>query len=493
MVEAARLDAMGLQRKAFKGVLWSAAEGWGRQAISFLVFALLARLLNPDAFGLVALAGVFLAFLQIFVDQGFPTAIIQRSTLEEAHLNTAFWTNLGVSSVLTCFCIVMASDIAQGLKQPELTPVIQWLSLGLLLTALSSVQQSLLRRKFRFKELAIRSLVAIILGGGVGVGLAIAGWGVWSLVGKQLTEGLAAVIVLWWSSDWRPKFQFSRQHFQELISFGGNIVGANIFEFFNRQSDNFLIGLFLGSAALGYYSVAYRVLIILTQLLSVVVNQVALPVFSELQQDITKLRGVFYEATRLTSFIAFPCFLGMAALSPELVEIIFGHQWLPSAPVMSVLALIGIQHAISYLYSDVILAMGKASWRMWLNGFNAISNVVCFAVAVKWGIVAVAWSFVIQSGIIATPMFYLATQRLIHLDFKTYIKQLLSPLLACGVMVGTILIFKLFLKDWLDVYPLTFVLITSGILSYTVVCWLLEPKYFSNILRVLQSRALPKT
>ena len=297
---------MNLRQKAVKGVVWSAIQSWGRQAIAFIVFALLARLLAPEVFGLVALAGVFLAFTQVFLDQGFADAIIQRQQLDPEHLDTAFWTNLCIGLLLTLLGIAVAGLVADLFNQPQLTPIIRWLSLSFLLRALSAVQDAIFRRNLAFKALAVRSLMAVFAGGLVGVTMAFMGFGVWSLVGQQLVDSLVQVIVLWLASDWRPRINFSAKHFKDLFSFGINVVGINILNFLNTRSDDFLIGYFLGSVALGYYSIAYRLLLIVAQLLIGVINGLAMPVFSRLQGEPEQLRKAFYTGTQLCSLVAFP-------------------------------------------------------------------------------------------------------------------------------------------------------------------------------------------
>ncbi|HEY9661499.1 MAG TPA: lipopolysaccharide biosynthesis protein, partial [Allocoleopsis sp.] len=309
---------MNLKQKAFKGIIWSAIESWGRQAISTIIFFVLARLLTPEAFGLIALSSVFIAFIQIFLDQGFSQAIVQREKVEPEHLDTAFWTNITISTLLTLTSITFADEIALLFKEPALASILRWLSLNFILISLSSVQEAVLARQFAFKALATRSLIAIVVGGSIGLGMAISGYGVWSLVAYQLVNASVRVLVLWWSSDWRPGFKVSLLHFKQLFSFGINIVGNNCLSFLDRRSDDFLIGFFLGSVALGYYSIAYKVLLTTTELLMGFVNKVAMPVFSRLQDNPERLRQAFYRSTQLTSLIAFPCFIGIALSAPEI-------------------------------------------------------------------------------------------------------------------------------------------------------------------------------
>jgi O-antigen/teichoic acid export membrane protein len=477
---------MNLRQKAIKGVVWSGIQSWGTQAIAFIVFFVLARLLAPEAFGLVALAGVFLAFVQLFIDQGLSIAIVQRQELEPEHLDSAFWTNLGISLLLTLFGIAVASIVADLFKEPQLTPILRWLSLSFLLSGFKSVQQAIFQRQLAFKALAIRSLVAVVAGGVIGVVMAFLGFGVWSLVGKQLVKELVGVVVLWGASDWRPGFNVSVRHFKELFSFGMNLLGIRILEFFNVRADDFLIGYFLGPVALGYYTIAYKLLQIMLQLLTLVTVQVVLPTFSRLQQEPERMRRGFYQVTQLTSLISFPIFLGMATLAPQLVPVLFGKQWEPSIPVMQVLAFVGILISVEHFISPVIMAMGKPSWKLVLTFINSVTNVVGFAIAVRWGIAAVAASYVIR-GYLLSPLSFLAVQKLIRIELKPYLSLFLYPILGSIGMVVTIVTARYYLDGVLNMFTLLAVCVVIGILIYGIILFIIAPKLMQQILTTARS------
>ncbi|VEP13840.1 putative polysaccharide transport protein [Hyella patelloides LEGE 07179] len=477
---------MSLKQKAVKGVFWSAIQSWGSQGIAFLVFALLARLLGPEAFGLVASAWVFLAFIQVFLDQGFSTAIIQRQELEPEHLDTTFWINIVMGLVITGFSIAAAGLVANFFKQPELTPIIRWLSLSFLFIALSSVQEAIFRRRLEFKPLAMRELAAVSAGGIVGVTMAFMGFGVWSLVGQQLVNGLIKVLVLWWASDWRPRLNFSQKHFRELFDFGINIIAINILAFGNSRSDDLLIGYFLGPVALGYYTVAYRLLMVMLQLFTSVTSKVALPVFSKLQQEPERLRPIFYKLILLTSCVSFPSFLVVAVLAPELVIIVFGKQWLPVVPVMRILSLIGIIHSISYFNNNIIMAMGKPFWNLIVNFLAMIINVIGFAIVVRWGIVAVAAVFVIR-GYLFLPIYLWLVRKLINIEIKQYLSQLLTPISSSVGMIFVIFAIKYFFSDWLNLYVLLTVCALVGSVVYVVMIHFFQPRLFQQVLNLVKS------
>jgi O-antigen/teichoic acid export membrane protein len=476
---------MNLQQQAIRGVIWSALESWGKQAISFIVFFLLARLLGPETFGLVALASVFLAFVQLLNDQGLAQAIIQRKEIEPEHLDTAFWTNLGVGSLLTTVSISAAGLVATFFNEPGLAPIIRWLSLTFVIGSLSSVQQAIFSRKLDFKAHATRSLIAMLIGGVVGVTMALMNYGVWSLVGQQLANSIAQCLVVWWITDWRPGLRVSQKHFKDLFSFGVNVFGFNLVNFFNRRSDDFLIGYFLGSTALGYYAVAYRLLLVVIELIARVIDRVAIALFSKIQQEPERLRRGYYTVTQLTSLLAFPCFLGMAALAPELVPVLFGEQWTPSIPVMQILSFIGILQSIGIFNSTVILSQGKPFWRLVFGSINSLVAVTGFLISVRWGIVAVATSYVI-SGYLLSPIPILLIRKLINIKISKYLGQFVVPLLATLMMVGVIFAIKYFLADLLTMQVLLAICIVSGAATYVLAVYLIAPSVSRQIVEFAQ-------
>jgi len=460
---------MNLRQKAAEGIYWSVIQKWGRSAISIVTLVALSRLLAPEAFGLVALASVFTTFADIFVEQGFSAAIVQRADLEPEHLDTAFWISMLTGLVLTAGGIAASGLVAAFFEEPRLAPILSWLSLAFILSALSSTQIAILQRNLAFKNLATRSLVATTVSGIVSVSLAFAGFGVWSLVVQNLVRELVAAMVLWRASDWRPGFNVSKKHYKELFTFGVSVVGSNALTNFVRHSDDFLIGYFLGPTLLGYYTVGYRLLVVIIRIVTGIGNAVAFPAFSRLQENPERMRRAFYKVTQYTSLLAFPVFIGLAALAPELVLALFGEKWAPSIPVMQVLALIGILQSVLFFNGSVIRASGKPSWELGITLLNAVCSVIGFLLVVRLGIVAVAASFVIV-GYLLAPISHIAVRRLIQVDFRTYLWQFAPSLSASLIMVIAIVGSKyVFKHQELNLYLQLFIYLTSGALTYLLV------------------------
>ncbi len=484
---------MNIKSKTIQGVFWSGIQNWGSQAGSFIVFLILARLLTPESFGLVALANVFINFMQIFLNQGFAHALIQKQNLEEQDINTAFWTQVFVGFLLTTITLSSANLIAFTFNQPRLNLIVQVLSILFIIASFSQTQVTLLKREFKFKVMATRSLLGILIAGIVGILMAFWGYGVWSLVGQQLTYEIIGVIVLWTASTWRPKFQFSWQALSQLYRFSLNLLGYKLLEFFNQRTDNLLIGYFLGEVALGYYAISHRILQVLTQLLIGTLNQVALPTFSRLQDEPKQFLSAFYRATQFTSLIAFPVFSAIIILSPQLVITLFGEQWRSAIPILQILPLTGILRAVSFFQRSAFVAMGQPSIQMKLGLLNAIVNVLACLIAVQWGILAVAGAYVI-SDYLVFPLGQWFLGKLISLSWKTYLSQFLAPVISTMIMVSVIFIIQQSLTPILSLQLSLIICSIIGFIVYTLSIKLLFPELFSHIFTLVALlRSSPKT
>jgi len=482
---------MNLRQKAANGILWSVIQKWGRAGISIVTFVVLSRLLAPEAFGLVALATAFTTFVEIFLDQGFSAAIVQRVELDPEHLDTAFWVNILTGLLMTVAGIAASGLIAQFFHEPRLASVLRWLSLTFMLSAFSSTQVAILQRRLAFRSLAMRSLAATAVGGVVGLSMAFAGFGVWSLVGQDLASGVAGIIILWRSSDWRPGLNVSKKHYKELFTFGVSIVGNNALNVLLRRSDDLLIGYFLGPTLLGFYTIGYQLLLVIIRLVTEVTNTVAFPAFSRLQREPERMRRAFYNVTQYTSLLAFPVFIGLATLATEIVPAFFGEKWMPSIPVMQILSLIGILQSVLFFNASVIRASGKPSWELGIMFLNTVCNVIGFFIAVRWGIVAVAASFVIVSYFVA-PISYIALRRLIQVEFKTYLRQFIPPLSASLIMVIVVMGLKYLFRDLsLNLYLEFSIYLLTGALAYGLVIILTAPQLYQEVLDIA-SLVFPK-
>lgn len=469
-----------MMRSAFVGVVWSVVRTLASRGMNTVVFIVLARMLDPAAFGLVALASVFVALMQVFVDQGFSQSLIQRPELDGAHLDSAFWASLAIGAALTGVGIATAGVVSDALGQPDLAPVLRVLSFGLLISALSSTPEAVLTRELAFGRLALRKLVATAAGGIAGVAAAVGGMGVWSLVLQIIVQGAVGAVVLWVATPWRPRLRFSRRHFRELFGFGSNVVLVTLLNFLNRRADDLLIGAVLGARALGIYSIAYKLLLLVTDVMTRAIDAVAFPVFSRVQLDPERMKRGYLMATRVSTAVAAPVFLAMAALAPEIVPLAFGDKWHAAVPVMQVLSFIGVLHASLFFNSTVLLAAGQARRVVVLTAVNAVSNVVAFAAAVHWGIVAVAAAYVIR-GYLLSPLPIMMVRRVVAIRWSVLLWQVAPPF-VCAVLMGAIQVMvRMALGSNVPDAATLAILVIVGATAYPVAMALLAPRFAVEI------------
>ena len=386
-----------LESRVALGFGWSVVDVWGRQALNLAVFVVLANLLLPADFGLVALAGVFVVFAQVVVDQGLGDALIQRRHLTRRHVDTAFWAALAVGTLLTFGLMVLATPIAFLLHEPELEMVLRVLSLTFVLSAMSSIQIALLRRELAFRSLALRTFVAVSVGGAAGTILALLGFGAWALVGQQLVSAAVSVIMLWWVLAWRPQLHFARGEFRELYAFGIRVVGSDVLNFVSRYADNLLIGVVLGTVPLGFYAVGYRVLETTQQLLISITRKVTFPAFAALQEEPDRMRRAFFRLSRTSSLVIMPGYVALALIAPELTVVLFGAQWKEAGTVAAVLLCSGPVLTVQSFTAPLLYAVGHPGVFFRFQLVQMLANVTGFIIAVPFGITAVALAYTIRA------------------------------------------------------------------------------------------------
>jgi PST family polysaccharide transporter len=454
-----------LRTTAVQGITWTFLRSVSSRLVGSAVFIVLARMLEPADFGTVALASVFVVLISVLVESGFAEALIQRDQVTPKDLNTAFWVNNAIGIALATVLIVFADVIAEPLGQPQLAPVLRVLSAVFIFAALASVPQAILRRELAFRAIAVRGVAATLAGGAVGIAMAIAGAGVWSLVGQMVANAAVGTVILWAMCSWRPGRSVSSSSLRELLRFSGKILGERLALFASRRSDDLLIGLVLGPVALGLYTVAYRILLILTETIIWTIEGVAFPMLSRLQNDRARRTRAFCSLTRLCAAVTVPVFLALVVLAPELTQVAFGPRWLAAIPLMQALALVGIPHAAVYCNKAALNAAGRPDLSLRIALLTCVITVIAFALVVHWGVLAVAVSFAVCSYLLV-PVSLWSAIRVLDLDAKTYLRLFVAPLLSGGVMALLMLGVKAFLPEGLSEPLRLLVLVAVALAAY---------------------------
>jgi PST family polysaccharide transporter len=450
----------------------------GDRGLRILIYLILARLVDPESFGIVALSAVFIELGQILLNQGLTAAIVQREDLVPGHLDSAFWGNMLFGLLLGGLVYGTAEGIAWIAREPDIAPIVRWFSLSFPIAALSGVQEAVLRRKLDFRALAIRSAVSQVVAGAAALTVAALGHGVWSLVVLELVRRAIAAVVLWTASDWRPGLEVSFRRYVELFEFGIHIMGVALVGFVRNRADFYLIGAFLGTVSLGYYSLARQLVNAVTRLVNGSVVEVMWPTYSRLQSEPERLARAIVRSTELLAIIAWPLYAGGIGLAAEFVPVVLGAKWEPIVPIVRAFLLGSIVMVITGSLLTAITAQGEARLRLGLEALVAV--VTLMALALPYGIEAVAWAFA-ASVVLLMPVEARVAMRHLGLDRAEYRKRLTAPAVACLIMLIGIGVGIAALGDrWSSLATLA-VLVPLGAAVYITALYAISPESLRRV------------
>lgn len=477
-----------LKEAARRGTRWTVVQNGGSRVTSFLVFLILARLLTPEDFGVVALATVFVALLQLLVEGGFGQALIQRPNLERGHVDTVFWTSVTTGLLLAVGLALAADPLAAAFGEPLLGQILPVLAIALLVGALGSTQAAQLRRNLRFGPLAVRGIVSNVLAGVAGVALALAGAGVWALVAQFVVLNVVQTVLLWVAAAARPGLRVSRRHFLEIFAFSRNSVGNALLQFGNKRLGEVFIGVLLGAVPLGFYTVGNRLLVVVNDVVSQSLHGVAFPVFAKLQHDTARLRKAYEMVLKVGSALVMPIFLFFTVAATDVVQVLFGDKWLPAAPIMAILALTGAVHSTLRATDACLNAIGRADIVFRNRLLGMVAQLVAFVAVAPFGIVWVAWTVVARNYLLA-PLPVWSLIRAGVVDFRTWLRSFGTPLLATTLMVGAVAAVRAaFPADSASAVRLAAMMATAAV-TYCVALTLLDRALVVEIVQTALPRA----
>lgn len=450
------------------------------------VIAILARLLAREDFGLVAAAAVCMDYLSTYIGQGLGLAIIQKEKLEKEHLNAVFWINMGVAILLIIGVWFLSPFLAGWLKAPGATDVFRWLSLGLLLQALSAVQMAYLVRQMRFRSVAMLNLIGSLSGGAVAVVLALKGYGVWSLVAQQLFGGAVHRIALWGVTRWKPGIRFSRRHLKELYSFSIFIFLDQQVLFLSRRLDEVIVGGFLGISELGLYSIAKRLVLILQEVIEMPFGQVLISAFSRLQNVPGEMARLANKTFSIVSMVALPAFGGLIALAPEAIELLFGSSWLDATWPVRIMSFGMLLFGIPLTIYPTLLAIGRPSLLLWLNTSSALLGALLLFLGARFGVEGIATAISIRQVVIAIVGIILM-RRVIGKSYKINIMHPIFNFAMCSCLAA---LSAGLLANVMKPLPLPIIATTSALLGaivYFWAIWITDRTFMRELIATCQS------
>lgn len=468
------------KQKAVSGIKWSAISQVGRQGTQLITTVILARLLSPSDFGLVGMAMVVIGFINIFKDLGTAAAVIQRKELSEALLSSIFWVNAGFGALAMIVLFLIAPFGGLFYREPRVVAVLQVLSMSFFISGLGILHQALLERALSFNSLAKLETASVLVGAVVGIGLAFAGAGVWSLVFQSLTTAFVATILLWLSSSWRPRWVFDWEEIRAMSSFSLNLTGFNIFNYFTRNADYLLIGRYLGAQDLGYYTLAYRILLFPLQNITAVIGRVMYPVLSTMQDDNRRFASAYLKVIGTIALITFPLMMGIFALAKPFVLTLFGDRWQPVILLIMIFAPVGLIQSIGATVGGIYLVKGRTDCMFrWGIGSGTLV-VIAFMVGLRWGIIGVAAGYAIASFILSYPSFSIPF-RLVDLKFVQFLKVLEPSFINSSLMLIVLILFTIMLPSSLSDFMTLLLSVTLGAAVYAAVSWITNREQLKDL------------
>jgi PST family polysaccharide transporter len=473
----------GLTRRTARGMGWAYGSYVAGRLLVLLTTALLARLLTPEEFGLVALALTFTAFLDMIQDLGLAEALIIVDEHEvEVRAQTAFLAMAGFGVVLAGITAALGPLAADFFDESELVAMMPVLGLTFIFRSLGATHYALAQKRMDFRARTVGEMADVVVRGTTGIVLAVAGAGAWSLVLGYVAGTLAMTAALWATVTWRPTLKGRREHLRQLLGFGGALTGVTVAGAVLGNVPGILIGRVLGTQELGLYSLASRLPELVIVNLSVVAGQVLFPAFASV--DLAGLRRAFLTSLHLAALVAFPVAGLLIALADPLILIAFGDQWESAAPVMQVFTLYALASPITLVCGTVLKASGRAGLLLRVALVQVVIVVPAVALSVSEGILAVAVCHAVAAGLVLVIQLVIAV-RLLHLDVVALLRTLATPTVAALALTAVAVT-----VNALDAPPVVAVAVAAvlGGAAAVAVLWFLDRATLRGVLAAVGRR-----
>lgn len=408
------------------------------QGVRFLTNVVLARLLAPEVFGVVAVALVVTMLLDQLRDMGTGAAVIQRARVDDRLLNTVFYLNIALGALLAVILFLTAAPLSAWLGNREATTVLQAFAGLTFVGSLGQIHHALLRRHMRFGEIAIANSVTAIVIAIVSIAGALLGHGYWSLVAGTIAGTVVGTVMVWIYDRWRPSWQFDMASLRSIWSFSSNLFLSNVVFYFFTQVDKVIISHALGAGPVGTYSMAQRTVSAPVNSMSTVVGEVTFPAFSRRQDDDAGLRSGFVRSSRVIALVTFPLMFGLAAVATSVVPVVFGPRWEGLVPLVWLLAPVGAIQSVTTQSAQLLLAKGRADLALRWGLVYSVVLVSLELVGVRWGVVGVAGAYAAGLLLLTLPGLAIAF-RLIDLPLRAFGAAMAPHAAITAAMVAAVL------------------------------------------------------
>ena len=470
-----------LKNKTIKGVGWSAADAFLGQGVTFLVGLVLARLLSPDEYGLIGICLIFTTVLNGIVDSGFSNALIRKKDVTDDDYNTMFITNMVISIVLYILLFVSAPLVAEFFHRQELTALIRAMGLLLFANALSITQVTILTKRIDFKTKTKASLISAVLSGFIGIAMAFAGYGVWSLVAQQLSKQLLYTVCLWWLNHWVPKLKFSVDSFRYMWGFGWKLLASGLLNNIWNQLYQMVIGRCYSSATLGQFTRANEYASIFSTNITSIVQRVSYPVLSEIQNDKKYMIQSYRKVIKITMFVTTVCMVSLGATSEPMIYTLIGTKWHEAANYLPLICLSMSLYPLHAINLNILQVLGKSNIFLYLEVLKKIIGILPIIIGVLCGVYYMLLTSVF-TGLIGLYFNTVYTGKFLNYNFWNQLCDVAPSYLVAFIIALVVYFFKYLPLPYGIIFMIQVIL---GFITCIIVCEIFKLEEYSELKSII--------
>ena len=464
-----------------RNFLWRFLERTGAQSVQILVSIVLARLLAPEAYGTISLVTIFTTILQVFVDSGLGTALIQKKDADDLDFSSVFYFNLFACIILYVAMFVVAPYIAIFYNDTSLTPVIRVLCLTIVLAGVRGIQQSYVSRQLMFKRFFFATLGGTIVSAILGIVMAYAGFGIWALVAQQLSNMTVGTIILWLTVKWRPRWMFSWQRLQGLLSFGWKLLVSSLLDTVYNNLRNLIIGKLYTAADLAYYNQGDKFPQVIVTNVNTSIDSVLLPTMSNVQEDHARVKSMTRRSIKTSTYIMAPLMMGLAFCAEPIVRLVLTDKWLPCVPYLQIFCITYMFYPIHTANLNAIKAMGRSDLFLKLEIAKKVIGMILLVSTMWFGVMAMASSLLV-STVVSMAINSWPNKELLNYSFTEQIRDIvpaigIALIMGCGISI-------IYLLNWPDIITLVAqIFLGAGVYAFLSILFKLEEwSYLSGII-----------
>lgn len=476
------MDKVNIKKIAVSGLMWQFANRFGSNGIQFLIYLILARLLQPQDFGIMAIVGVFINFSNLLVNSGLGTGLVQSKNADEIDYSSVLYVSVIIAFIFYVIIFLTAPYIAEYYHQEAIVGILRIYSISIILFAINGVQTSILLRKLEFKNIFILSIIPVLISGIISLLLAFLGFGVYALIANSISSGFISIVLYSIILKWIPKRVFSISRIKDLFTFSYKMLLGNLIEEIYKSIYPLIIGKVFSTKSLGFFTFGRQIPSLLTATINASVTTVVFSLYSRNQDDIYRIKIMVRQSITLGNFFIFPIMIGIAALSEQLVPLLFTEKWLPGVPYLQFFCIIyGLSHLDTYNF-HAISAIGKSSVFLKYQVIKKILGVVILLITVPFGIMVIMYGqvFLATLSIIINIK---PNSKWLGYNINEQLNDILPYLLASLVMFAGIRLVNLI---EISLWPKLFLEILVGICLYFWIALILKLSALKTVIELLK-------